>query len=62
MSFYDRLGNPEPTGPDPKDDPTVPKLRFTVQRGGVGPGKGAKDDKPTKPGEARLPVGNVRMW
>ena len=58
------LGNPERSlGPTPKDL-TIPhesRKIFQFRRGGVGPGKGAKDDKPTKPGKARL-LGHVRMW
>ena len=57
MQNYILMGNPNPSGPDSKDPLAIHRQRYRIHRGGVGPGKGAKDALPTKPGKARSPAG-----
>lgn len=61
VNGYCLLGDPSPVGPDPKDLTVQKPHRYRIDRGGVGPGKGAKNAQPTKPGPARAPT-HVRMF
>ena len=64
------LGNPAPGRYSEPVDRTIPTVRagsrrgpWEIQRGGVGPGAGAKHSGPTLPDrDPRLPLISVRLW